>query len=210
MVSQSPGRSTSRSAPPTTHDANAVGPKADRAVTTAAQITRYRYLVLAVLCSLAFLTYLDRICIMRVQGDISRDLGFEALTDEDRGNLRERGAENDPAAVAKIAKDRATVRMSWVLAAFAAGYLLFEVPAGWLGDRWGARLVIFRIVLCWSIFTAATGGGKQITSIFTRAPGPAEWFTALIVIRFLFGCFEAGAYPNIARSLGRWFPYGER
>jgi len=37
-------------------------------------VSRYRYYVLAVLCSLSFLTYLDRICIMRVQGDIERDL----------------------------------------------------------------------------------------------------------------------------------------
>ena len=36
--------------------------------------TRYRFWVLAVLCSLAFLTYLDRICIMRVQGDIESAL----------------------------------------------------------------------------------------------------------------------------------------
>jgi hypothetical protein len=36
----------------------------------ASRVTRYRFLVLAVLCSLSFLTYLDRICIMRVQDDI--------------------------------------------------------------------------------------------------------------------------------------------
>ena len=39
--------------------------------------TRFRFWVLAVLCSLAFLTYLDRICIMRAQGDIIRTLRAE-------------------------------------------------------------------------------------------------------------------------------------
>jgi sugar phosphate permease len=32
----------------------------------------------------------------------------------------------------------------------------------------------------------------------------------MIAIRFLFGVGEAGAYPNIARTLGRWFPFHER
>src|SRR6187401_1201532 len=158
--------------------------------------TRYRFRVLAVLCSLAFLTYLDRICIMRVQGDIERDLGFAKLTAADEQSLRERGLESDAPARATRARDRATERMSWVFAAFVAGYVLFEVPGGWLGDRWGARAVLFRIVLCWSLFTAK--------------PGPESWFLALITIRFLFGLGEAGAYPNIARALGRWFPLRER
>jgi len=38
--------------------------------------TRHRFLVLAVLCSLAFLTYLDRICIMRASENIKSDLHF--------------------------------------------------------------------------------------------------------------------------------------
>ena len=176
----------------------------------AAQFTRYRYYVLAVLCSLAFLTYLDRICIMRVQTEISSDLRFETLSDDDKKHLRERGLENNPEAVAKAAKDRATDRMSWVFAAFAMGYMLFEIPGGWLGDRWGARNVIFRVVLCWSLFTALTGGVKGVANIFSRNPGPEQWFAAMIAIRFLFGLFEAGAYPNIARALGRWFPFHER
>ncbi len=172
--------------------------------------TRRRFLVLAVLCSLAFLTYLDRICIMRVQEEISTDLHFAELTAEDEAALRQTGQENDPAAREKLAKARATERMGWVFSAFVAGYLIFEVPGGWLGDRWGARSVIFRIVLCWSIFTAATGSVKSITGLFFASAGAAQWLAVMVVIRFLFGAGEAGAYPNIARALGRWFPYGER
>jgi MFS family permease len=172
--------------------------------------TRYRVLVLIVLCSLAFLTYLDRICIMRAQGDIARDLRFEELTAVDEQWLQQHGLQADATARAKLAKDRATKRMSWVFSAFVAGYLLFEVPAGWLGDRWGARAVIFRIVLCWSLFTAATGGVKGVTALFSSRHGPEQWLITLVVIRFLFGAGEAGAYPNIARALGRWFPFRER
>ena len=172
--------------------------------------TRYRFVVLAVLCSLAFLTYLDRICIMRVQGDIERDLRFGELTSADEQALREHGFESDAPARAKMGQDRATTRMSWVFSAFVAGYVLFEVPGGWLGDRWGARSVLFRIVLCWSLFTAATGGVKWITALFSSKPGPEQWVMVLVAVRFLFGVGEAGAYPNIARALGRWFPFHER
>lgn len=172
--------------------------------------TRFRFWVLALLCSLAFLTYLDRICIMRVQGDIERDLGFPNLTPADEQSVHERGLENDSATRARLARDRATERMSWVFSAFVAGYILFEVPCGWLGDRWGARVVIFRIVLCWSLFTAATGGVKGLAGLFSANAGPEQWLTTLVAIRFLFGIGEAGAYPNIARALGRWFPFRER
>src|SRR2546423_10401655 len=149
--------------------------------------TYYRFLVLTVLCSLAFLTYLDRICIMRAQGDITRDLGFGQLTSADERLLHEGGLERDGVARAQLGKDRATERMGWVFAAFVAGYLLFEVPVGWLGDRWGARVVLFRIVLWWSLFTAATGGIKWIASLFSSRPGPEQWLGTLVIIRFLFG-----------------------
>src|SRR5262249_13101808 len=35
-------------------------------------------------------------------------------------------------------------------------------------------------------------------------------FIALLVIRFLFGAGEAGALPNSARVVARWFPPGQR
>ena len=38
--------------------------------------TRVRWQVTAFLCVLAFMTYFDRVCIMRAQGDIQRDLGL--------------------------------------------------------------------------------------------------------------------------------------
>src|SRR5947208_12109184 len=91
--------------------------------------TRYRFWVLAVLCSLAFLTYLDRICIMRVQGDIERDLRLTQLTRADELSLREAVADpqarlraeasnfdrseqtaSAAQARAKLANDRATER----------------------------------------------------------------------------------------------------
>jgi sugar phosphate permease len=87
----------------------------------------YRYRVLALLCSLTTLTYLDRICISIVGVRIKSELG---LNNEQFG---------------------------WVLAAFALAYALFEIPSGAWGDRIGPRAVFIRIVFFWSLFTALTG-----------------------------------------------------
>ncbi len=87
-------------------------------------------------------------------------------------------------------------RWGWVLAAFTLAYSVCELPAGRLGDRHGARGVLTRIVVWWSAFTALTGavGG----------------FASLLATRFLFGAGEAGAYPNAARVISRWFAAGDR
>jgi MFS transporter, ACS family, glucarate transporter len=84
----------------------------------------------------------------------------------------------------------------WILSAFALGYALFQTPAGALADRFGPRGVLGSIVALWSIFTALTG---------------AAWsFVSLLVVRFLFGAGEAGAYPTCARAFYAWLPVSER
>ena len=86
--------------------------------------------------------------------------------------------------------------MSAVFSAFTLAYSLFEVPSGWLGDVRGPRTVLTRIVVWWSAFTALTGA--------------AAGFRSLVLIRFLFGAGEAGAFPNMARAIANWFPARER
>jgi MFS transporter, ACS family, glucarate transporter len=86
--------------------------------------------------------------------------------------------------------------MAWVFNAFMLAYCLFEVPTGHWGDRFGSRGVITRIVVWWSVFTALTGA--------------AFGFYSLVAFRFLFGAGEAGAFPNAARVVTRWFPAEER
>ena len=95
--------------------------------------------------------------------------------------------------------------LKWVFTAFALAYALFEVPSGWWGDVFGPRNVLIRIVLWWSVFTALTGvvglsvGGYVLGGLGT-----------LVIVRFLFGMGEAGAYPNITRALHNWFPCQQR
>jgi ACS family glucarate transporter-like MFS transporter len=120
-----------------------------------------RYLYLLLLCLLAVITYLDRVCIS-VAGPRMQD-----------------------------ALHIAPEQWGWVGTAFLLGYALFEIPSGHLGDRLGARRVLTRIVLWWSVFTAFTGA--------------VSGFPILLGVRFLFGAGEAGAFPNASVAVSNWF-----
>ncbi len=116
--------------------------------------------------TLAVVTYLDRVCISAAAPFMMRDLGLSLL------------------------------QMSVVFSAFTLAYSLFEVPSGWMGDVYGPRRVLTRIVVWWSVFTMLTARAWS--------------YRSLVAIRFLFGAGEAGAFPNVSRSFSRWFPARER
>lgn len=87
-------------------------------------------------------------------------------------------------------------QFGWILSAFAFGYALFQTPCGAFADRYGARKVLSAVVSLWSIFTGLTA---------------AAWnFVSMLVIRFLFGAGEAGAFPGMARTVYAWIPIEER
>ncbi len=125
-----------------------------------------RHTLLRFTFALSLITYLDRVAISTAAPTIRAELQLS------------------PAA------------MGWAFSAFTFAYAIFEIPTGRLGDLFGTRRVLTRIVLWWSFFTAATGLAWSLTSLVTT--------------RFLFGVGEAGAYPNISRSFTRWFPEKER
>src|SRR5438046_6456840 len=89
--------------------------------------TRVRYGVLAFAGALSMITYLDRVCFGTVAPFIQAEFG---LSDSQKGLL---------------------------FTAFALAYASFEVPTGWLGDVYGPRKTLIRIVVWWSVFTALTG-----------------------------------------------------
>ncbi|MBM1105879.1 MFS transporter [Aurantibacter crassamenti] len=94
------------------------------------------------------------------------------------------------------ALDLSDKQMGWVLAAFSLGYAFFQTPSGMLVDKLGARKVLATIVTIWSIFTAFTG---------------MAWnFVSLLIVRFLFGAGEAGAFPGMSRAIYSWIPLKER
>jgi sugar phosphate permease len=128
----------------------------------AAAPTRARTTVLWFLLSLAAIGYLDRVCISTASLAIQRDLGITKT------------------------------QMGSVYSAFILCYALFEMPGGWLADRFGPRLVLARIVASWSLMTALTGA--------------VTGFASLLLARAVFGAAEAGMFPGSARVISRWFP----
>lgn len=128
--------------------------------------TRARHVTLAFMLGLAVITYIDRVSLSTAAPLIRSELGLSPI------------------------------QLGWALSTFAWAYALFEVPGGWLGDRLGPRRVLMRIVIWWSVFTAATGQVWNLAS--------------LIVCQALFGAGEAGAFPNITRVFTSWVPRGER
>ena len=128
--------------------------------------TQARYWVIVFAVTLAVITYVDRVCISKAAPLIQGDLG---LTKE---------------------------QMGYAFAAFGWAYALFESPGGWLGDRIGPRKVLMRVVIMWSVFTAATGWAWNLAS--------------LVVCRFCFGAGEAGCFPNLTKAFTIWLPAVER
>jgi len=124
------------------------------------------YFYLLLLCLLAIIMYLDRVCIS-VAGPRMQD-------------------------VLHISPEQ----WGWVGTVFSLGYGLFEVPTGHWGDRFGARRILTRIVLWWSAFTVLTG--------------LAATYPLLLIVRFLFGAGEAGAFPIVAVAINQWFPPAAR
>src|SRR5262245_13694656 len=130
------------------------------------QPTRARYWVIFFAITLAVITYIDRVCISQAAPNIIADLGLTP------------------------------VQMGLAFSAFGFAYAGFEIPGGWLGDVYGARKVLMRVVIWWSLFTAATGWVWNLPS--------------LLVTRFLFGAGEAGCFPNLTKAFMTWLPKSER
>lgn len=115
---------------------------------------------------------------------------FAIITYLDRNSISSLGDD--------ITKELGLTDIQWgyVLAAFSFAYGAFEIPTGILVDKVGPKLTLFRIVIWWSLFTILTGF--------------VSGFYFLLIVRFLFGAGEAGAFPTISVAIARWFPSIER
>lgn len=84
----------------------------------------------------------------------------------------------------------------WIISAFFIGYALFQIPGGWLADKFGARKVMTVAILWWSIFTSLTG--------FILS------YPLMLIVRFLFGVGE-GCFPGTSwKTISTYFPAKER
>ena len=128
--------------------------------------TRVRHVVLALTVAAYMITYMDRVVISSAVPAIQKEFGFSMAT------------------------------MGLILGSFRWAYSFFQIPGGWLGDKFGPRRALAGIVAWWSLFCSLTAGMWSATS--------------MIVCRFLFGMGEAGAFPIATRSLSRWMLPSER
>ncbi len=125
-----------------------------------------RWYILGLICLMYLITYLDRVNISTAAPEIAKEFGFDKIT------------------------------MGIIFSAFVWAYAIFQVPGGWLSDRFGARPVLAIIVAYWSVMTAAT-------AVATGA-------VSFVILRFLFGAGEAGAFPGATRAMQVWYPRAER
>ena len=96
-----------------------------------------RWFVLFLLCLMYLITYMDRVNISATAPLISKEFGFDKIT------------------------------MGIIFSAFVWAYALFQVPGGWLGDRFGPRSVLGIIVAYWSAMTALTARATGLVSFWT-------------------------------------------
>jgi sugar phosphate permease len=125
-----------------------------------------RWYILLLISLMYLITYLDRVNISTAAPVISKEFGFDKVT------------------------------MGAIFSAFVWAYAMFQVPGGWLGDRFGPRRILTIIVSYWSVMTAATAMASGAMSF--------------MVVRFLFGVGEGGAFPVATRAMQLWYPREER
>ena len=134
-----------------------------------------RWTILALLLAISIITYIDRVNISVTARQMIPALGLT------------------------------NVQMGQIFSAFVLGYALFQIPGGWLGDRWGPRTVLTLAVVWWSLFTAMTALAPS-----SFLAGVVGIWGSLMIVRFLIGVGEAAALPNFNRTVANWCGPHER
>src|SRR5258708_13950480 len=93
------------------------------------------HVVLAMLCVMYFITYIDRVNIGTAASEIQKELGLS------------------------------NTQLGFVFSAFAYPYLVFQIIGGWVGDRFGARRTLFICGIVWAGATILTGFPTGLASM---------------------------------------------
>ena len=138
-----------------------------------AKRTNVRYLILLMIFIITTLNYADRATLSITGSAMRSEFGFDAI------------------------------RMGYIFSAFSWAYVLSQLPAGWLLDRFGARRMYGASIFLWSLFTL-------LQSSIGLAGSAGAAVIALFVLRFAMGMAEAPAFPANAKVVASWFPTAER
>lgn len=95
------------------------------------------------------------------------------------------------------------IQFGWVLAAFTAGYTIFQFPGGLFGMAMGLRRALTAIMLLWGVLTVLTGMVPG-----TAFSGAGLTLLSIIAMRFFVGAAHAPIYPLSNAVVERWFPLG--
>ncbi len=128
--------------------------------------TGVRHLVLAGMTASVLVAYLPRTALGPAASSIKRELGLSDLA------------------------------MGEVLGVWAMGYLLLQLPGGWLGDRFGRRVMMPLYGLAWSFCTLGTAVARTLGGL---------WWS-----RLCFGMAQGGLIPCLTRACLDWFPEDRR
>ena len=128
--------------------------------------TRVRWTVLAFVAFASTSAYLTRYCISAANTTIQEDLGFD------------------------------NAQLGRIMSGFALGYLLCQVPGGWLGNRFGTRWAFAFLSVCWSLCNVWSGAASMLRNLWAS--------------RFALGVFQAGLTPISAKILSDWIPLKDR
>src|SRR5215469_9776570 len=123
---------------------------ASPAAADAATRTKVRYVILALIFIITTLNYADRATLSVTGSAMRAEFGFDAI------------------------------RMGYIFSAFSWAYVLSQLPAGWILDRFGARRVYATSIFLWSLFTL-------LQSAIGALGSAAAAVTALFVLRFAMG-----------------------
>jgi MFS family permease len=127
-----------------------------------------RAILIALCFAAVFICYVDRVNISLAIGSMASDFGWNKTTS------------------------------GFVMSSFFLGYLVTQIPGGWLAGRYGGKPVLAGGVLLWSLFTALT------------PPAAFVGFNTLILARIVMGFGEGVTFPSIYALFARWVPATQR
>jgi len=128
--------------------------------------TKVRFFVIAALMLMGVILYIDRYAFGIAQPYIRQELGLSKAD------------------------------FSYAVSSFFWFYAIGQMPAGWLSDSFGPRLLLTSYILVWSFFAATVGLAGSLVM--------------LCLARAAFGLGQAGAFPTASAVVGRWMPAEQR
>lgn len=98
-----------------------------------------------------------------------------------------------------------TITMGRVFSSFLWGYGVFQIPWGYICDRYGPRRTLTISILCFSVGAAAMGFAPRL-AITTGV----SVLIAMQLVRFLTGLGEAAVTASVTRVIASWTAARER